>query len=152
MALGVIYDDPAPTFESAVVAQNAQASTGKTPNLQKLLSQGQTLAGREAAAHDVAPWASARREAGMTFVVTDACIRCKFMDCVQVCPVEAFREGANILVDRPERVHRLQSLPARVPGRRNPARYRERRSGVDRAEQDLCGALARVTRQGRPDA
>jgi 2-oxoglutarate ferredoxin oxidoreductase subunit beta len=42
MALGVIYDDPAPTFESAVVAQNAQASTGKTPNLQKLLSQGQT--------------------------------------------------------------------------------------------------------------
>ena len=42
MALGVIYDDPAPTFESAVVAQNAQAAKGKTPNLQKLLSQGQT--------------------------------------------------------------------------------------------------------------
>jgi len=42
MALGVIYNDPAPTFDSAVVAQNAQASEGKKPDLQKLLSQGQT--------------------------------------------------------------------------------------------------------------
>ncbi|MDQ2878393.1 MAG: 2-oxoacid:ferredoxin oxidoreductase subunit beta [Pseudomonadota bacterium] len=42
MALGVLYDDPAPTFESAVVAQNRQASEGKKPDLQKLLSQGQT--------------------------------------------------------------------------------------------------------------
>jgi len=37
----------------------------------------------------------------MTFVVTDACIRCKFMDCVQVCPVDAFREGENMLVIDP---------------------------------------------------
>ena len=37
----------------------------------------------------------------MTFVVTDACIRCKFMDCVEVCPVEAFREGENMLVIDP---------------------------------------------------
>ncbi|QNQ11376.1 2-oxoacid:ferredoxin oxidoreductase subunit beta [Sphingomonas alpina] len=42
VALGVIYNDPAPTFESAVVAQNKQASEGKKPDLQKLLSQGQT--------------------------------------------------------------------------------------------------------------
>ena len=42
MALGVIYEDPAPTFESAVVAQNTQAAAGKTPDLQKLLSKGQT--------------------------------------------------------------------------------------------------------------
>ena len=42
MALGVLYDDPAPTFESAVIAQNAQASMGKMPDLQKLLSKGQT--------------------------------------------------------------------------------------------------------------
>jgi 2-oxoglutarate ferredoxin oxidoreductase subunit beta len=42
MALGVLYDDPAPTFDSAVIAQNAQASEGKKPDLQKLLSQGQT--------------------------------------------------------------------------------------------------------------
>ncbi|WP_375396189.1 2-oxoacid:ferredoxin oxidoreductase subunit beta [uncultured Sphingomonas sp.] len=42
MALGVLYDDPAPTFDSAVIAQNATASQGKQPDLQKLLSQGQT--------------------------------------------------------------------------------------------------------------
>ena len=42
MALGVIYDDPAPTFDSVVVAQNKQAAEGKRPDLQKLLSQGQT--------------------------------------------------------------------------------------------------------------
>src|SRR3546814_16995826 len=42
MALGVIYDDPRPTFESAVVQQNAEASAGKTPDLQALVGQGQS--------------------------------------------------------------------------------------------------------------
>jgi ferredoxin len=37
----------------------------------------------------------------MTFVVTDACIRCKYMDCVEVCPTGAFHEGANMLVINP---------------------------------------------------
>jgi len=41
MALGVLYDDPRPTFESAVVAQNASASKGKTPDLQALIAKGQ---------------------------------------------------------------------------------------------------------------
>ena len=42
MALGVLYDHPAPTFDSAVIEQNARAAEGKKPDLQKLLSQGQT--------------------------------------------------------------------------------------------------------------
>jgi len=42
MALGVLYDDPAPTFESAVVAQNSSASAGKVADLQKLVAKGQT--------------------------------------------------------------------------------------------------------------
>jgi 2-oxoglutarate ferredoxin oxidoreductase subunit beta len=42
MALGVIYDDPAPTFESAVVRQNSEASRGKTADLQKLVGKGQS--------------------------------------------------------------------------------------------------------------
>ena len=41
-ALGVIYEDPAPTFESAVIEQNAQAAAGKTPDLQALVSKGQS--------------------------------------------------------------------------------------------------------------
>jgi len=38
----------------------------------------------------------------MTFVVTEACIRCKYTDCVDVCPVDAFREGPNFLVIDPD--------------------------------------------------
>ena len=41
-ALGVLYDDPRETFESAVVEQIAEASAGKTPDLQRLVSKGQT--------------------------------------------------------------------------------------------------------------
>jgi ferredoxin len=37
----------------------------------------------------------------MTYVVTDACIGCKHTDCVQVCPVDCFREGPNFLVIAP---------------------------------------------------
>lgn len=38
----------------------------------------------------------------MTYVVTDACVRCKFTDCVAVCPVDCFHEGENMLVIDPE--------------------------------------------------
>ncbi len=38
----------------------------------------------------------------MTYVVTDNCIRCKYMDCVEVCPVDCFYEGENMLVIHPD--------------------------------------------------
>ena len=38
----------------------------------------------------------------MTFVVTENCIRCKYMDCVEVCPVDCFYEGPNFLVIHPD--------------------------------------------------
>ena len=38
----------------------------------------------------------------MTYVVTEACIRCKYMDCVEVCPVDCFYEGKNMLVIHPD--------------------------------------------------
>ena len=38
----------------------------------------------------------------MTFVVTDNCIKCKYTDCVEVCPVDCFREGKNMLVIDPD--------------------------------------------------
>lgn len=37
----------------------------------------------------------------MTYVVTENCIRCKYTDCVEVCPVDCFREGPNFLVIDP---------------------------------------------------
>ncbi len=38
----------------------------------------------------------------MTFVVTENCIKCKYMDCIEVCPVDCFHEGPNFLVIDPE--------------------------------------------------
>lgn len=38
----------------------------------------------------------------MTFVVTEACIKCKYTDCVNVCPVDCFYEGTNFLVINPD--------------------------------------------------
>ncbi len=38
----------------------------------------------------------------MTFVVTDVCIMCKYTDCVEVCPVDCFYEGENMLVINPD--------------------------------------------------
>ncbi|MCH8159449.1 MAG: ferredoxin family protein [Proteobacteria bacterium] len=38
----------------------------------------------------------------MTFVVTEACIKCKLTDCVEVCPVDCFHEGPNFLVIDPD--------------------------------------------------
>jgi len=51
MALGVIYDDPRPTFEAAVVAEKAKASEGKTADLAKLLARGQTWTVDDKAGH-----------------------------------------------------------------------------------------------------
>ena len=41
-------------------------------------------------------------ESWMTYVVTDACIKCKYTDCVEVCPVDCFYEGENMLVIHPD--------------------------------------------------
>jgi ferredoxin len=37
----------------------------------------------------------------MTYVVVEACIKCKYLDCVEVCPVDCFYEGENMLVIHP---------------------------------------------------
>ena len=37
----------------------------------------------------------------MTYVVTEACINCKYTDCVEVCPVDCFYEGENMLIINP---------------------------------------------------
>ena len=38
----------------------------------------------------------------MTFVVTEACINCKYGDCIEVCPVDCFYEGPNFLAINPD--------------------------------------------------
>jgi len=38
----------------------------------------------------------------MTYVVNESCVKCKLMDCVEVCPVDCFYEGENMLVIHPD--------------------------------------------------
>ena len=38
----------------------------------------------------------------MTYIVNDKCIKCKHTDCVDVCPVDCFYEGENMLVINPD--------------------------------------------------
>ena len=42
------------------------------------------------------------KRVNMTFVVTEQCIRCKYTDCVEVCPVDCFYEGPNFLAINPD--------------------------------------------------
>src|SRR6266481_260417 len=44
----------------------------------------------------------AKRIPWMTYVVTESCIKCKYTDCVDVCPVDCFHEGPNMLVIDPD--------------------------------------------------
>jgi NAD-dependent dihydropyrimidine dehydrogenase PreA subunit len=53
-----------------------------------------------------------RRNASLTYVVNGSCIRCKLMDCVEVCPVDCFYEGENMLVIHPDEC--IRSSPARA--------------------------------------
>ena len=38
----------------------------------------------------------------MTYIVNDNCIKCKYTDCVEVCPVDCFYEGENMLIIHPD--------------------------------------------------
>jgi ferredoxin len=43
-----------------------------------------------------------REDMSMTYVVIENCIKCKYLDCVEVCPVDCFYEGENMLVIHPD--------------------------------------------------
>ena len=46
----------------------------------------------------------------MTYVVVENCIKCKYLDCVEVCPVDCFYEGDKYARHSPGRVHRLRRV------------------------------------------
>ena len=51
----------------------------------------------------------------MTFIVLENCIKCKYTDCVEVCPVDCFHEGPNFLVIDPEECIDCQLCVAECP-------------------------------------
>ena len=52
--------------------------------------------------HIASSESACRGDCLMTYVVTENCIRCKYMDCVEVCPVDCFYVGENMLVIHPD--------------------------------------------------
>ena len=78
----------------------------------------------------------------MTYVVTDACIRCKYMDCVEVCPVDCFYEGENMLVINPSECIDCGVCEPECPAEAILPDTEIRAGTVARAEHDLLGAMA----------
>ena len=76
----------------------------------------------------------------MTYVVTENCIRCKYMDCVEVCPVDCFYVGANMLVIHPDECIDCGVCEPECPGRGH-------RAGQRRQGDRLAGAQPRASRR-----
>ena len=81
----------------------------------------------------------------MSYVVTEACIRCKYTDCVDVCPVDCFREGPNFLVIDPEECIDCTLCVAECPVE---AIYAE--DDVPADQQEFIALNAELARQWRP--
>ena len=82
----------------------------------------------------------------MTYIVDGGFIKCKYMDCVEVCPVDCFYEGENMLVVH-RTMHRLRCLRTRVPRRRNQAGYRAPNRKVARDQHPICSGVAKRHRK-----
>jgi len=81
----------------------------------------------------------------MAFVVTESCIKCKYMDCVEVCPVDCFHEGPNFLVIDPDECIDCTLCEPECPveaiyfGRRDTGRPRELSQAERRAREEVAG-------------
>jgi len=90
----------------------------------------------------------------VTFVVTENCIKCKYMDCVEVCPVDCFYEGENMLVIHPDECIDCGVCEPECPAE---AIFADSESGLDRwltlnAEYAQTWPNIAVKREPPPDA
>jgi ferredoxin len=81
----------------------------------------------------------------MTFVVTESCIRCKYTDCVDVCPTDAFREGPNFLVIAPD-----DCIDCAVCVPECPVQAIYAGEDVPPGQQDFTALNAELARQWKP--
>jgi len=81
----------------------------------------------------------------MTFVVTGACIRCKYTECVDVCPTDAFREGPNFQAIDPDG---CIDCAVCVPECPVSAIYAE--EDVPKDEQDFIALNAELSKKWKP--
>ncbi|MFO0744073.1 MAG: ferredoxin FdxA [Myxococcota bacterium] len=88
----------------------------------------------------------------MAYVVTEPCIKCKFTDCVAVCPVDCFYEGENMLVINPDECIDCGACEPECPVNAIyeeddvPSEYKE----YTKLNERLAGAWPNITKQKSP--
>src|SRR5437660_7291180 len=88
----------------------------------------------------------------MTYVVNESCIKCKYMDCVEVCPVDCFYEGENMLVIHPDECIDCGVCEPECPVERNQGGHRGRTRKMARHQCRICAGLAEHHGQTRAAA
>ncbi len=85
----------------------------------------------------------------MTFVVTDACVKCKYTDCVDVCPVSCFHEGELMLVINPDECIDCGVCEAECPINAIAPETQENLLWVERAKE-FSAIWPRITSSQKP--
>ena len=88
----------------------------------------------------------------MTYVVTEACIKCKHMDCVEVCPVDCFYEGANMLVIHPDECIDCGVCEPECPPKAIVPDSDAQAAQWLKLNTDYAGKWPNITRKGKPPA
>ena len=81
----------------------------------------------------------------MTFVVTENCIKCKYMDCVEVCPVDCFYEGDNMLVINPDECIDCGVCEPECPAEAILCRQRAGPGKLAQVKRRICSVWPNIT-------
>jgi ferredoxin len=88
----------------------------------------------------------------MTYVVTESCIKCKFMDCVEVCPVDCFYAGENMLVISPDECIDCGVCEPECPAEAILPDSDDKAAAWLEKNRELSAAWPNMTRKGTPPA
>ncbi len=88
----------------------------------------------------------------MTYVVTENCIRCKYMDCVEVCPVDCFYVGENMLVIHPDECIDCGVCEPECPAEAILPDSDDRAGAWVEQNRLYAGLWPNITRKGEPPA
>ncbi|ABI61212.1 Ferredoxin [Granulibacter bethesdensis] len=88
----------------------------------------------------------------MAYVVTENCIRCKFMDCVEVCPVDCFYVGENMLVIHPDECIDCGVCEPECPAEAIFPDSDDRATAWAEKNRTYASVWPNITRKGEPPA
>ena len=88
----------------------------------------------------------------MTYVVNDNCIKCKYTDCVEVCPVDCFYEGVNMLVIHPDECIDCGVCEPECPAEAIVPDSDDKATDWVEMNREFANAWPNITRKGEPPA